>query len=104
SPHATLLLSFFPGTKVGISGTRPRSDDVAELMAPPSRRLSTFGSVARPRNVILVVLESVGTEYLSLYGDNLNTTPRLAAEATNAVVFNKYYSPVAWTPVSLVGL
>jgi len=104
SPHATLLLSLFPGTKVSISGTRPSSDEVAELMTPPPPRLSTFGSVARPRNVILVVLESVGTEYLSLYGSNFNTTPRLAAEAKNAMVFNKYYAPVAWTAYSLLGL
>jgi len=54
--------------------------------------------------VILIVLESVGTQYLSLYGNKLNTTPRLAAEQSNAMVFDRYYAPVAWTAYSLIAL
>jgi lipoteichoic acid synthase len=58
----------------------------------------------RPRNVILIVLESVGTRYLSLYGSKVDTTPRLVTEQGNALVFDRYYAPVAWTAYSLISL
>jgi phosphoglycerol transferase MdoB-like AlkP superfamily enzyme len=53
--------------------------------------------VARPRNVIIVVLESVGAKYLKLYGSNLDVMPRLEAEAQHALVFDNMYAHASFT-------
>jgi arylsulfatase A-like enzyme len=59
---------------------------------PPSR-----GVLPRPRNVLLVVLESTGSRYLSLYGSPYPTTKRLEAEAQHALVFDSFYTHVGMT-------
>ncbi len=46
-----------------------------------------------PKNVILIVLESVPTRYMSLYGSKYATTPHLQAEAEHCLVFPNIYSP-----------
>ncbi len=62
---------------------------------PPPRRAVSVAELsedARPRNVLVLVLESVGAEYLSLYGSPHRTTPcleRLAARY--GVVFERCY-------------
>jgi glucan phosphoethanolaminetransferase (alkaline phosphatase superfamily) len=53
--------------------------------------------VARPRNVIVVVLESVGAKYLRLYGSDLDVMPHLEAEAQHALVFDDIYAHASFT-------
>jgi len=48
-------------------------------------------------NVILIVINNVGAEHMSLYGYNRKTTPNLDAWAENALVFENVYTPVSWT-------
>jgi arylsulfatase A-like enzyme len=60
--------------------------------------------VSRPRNVIVIVLESVGTHYLSLYESTYETTPCLAAEAKNALVFDNFYSHLGYTFCSSIAI
>ncbi len=57
-----------------------------------------------PRNVILVVLETTGTRYLSLYGSKYSTTPNLMAESRNALVFDSFYCHVGLTANSMAAL
>ena len=59
----------------------------------PSERaaLRGFPTKIRPRNVIMVVLESVGAHYMSLYGSKYPTTPTLLGESQNAIVFENFY-------------
>jgi hypothetical protein len=59
---------------------------------------------ARPKNVIVVVLESVSSHYLSLYGSPYDTTPRLIREAQNSLVFDNVYSHVGMTANSMVSI
>ncbi|MGA7216096.1 MAG: LTA synthase family protein [Terrimicrobiaceae bacterium] len=59
---------------------------------------------AQAKNVIVIVLESVGTQYLSLYGSSYNTTPRLVEEAAHAVVFENFYAHVPRTSFSFMAL
>jgi arylsulfatase A-like enzyme len=54
--------------------------------------------------VILIVLESVGVEFLGIYGSELETTPRLSAERDSSLVFDAYYTPVGWTAFSLLSI
>ncbi len=58
----------------------------------------------RPRNVLLVVLESTGSRYLSLYGSPYPTTPNLVAEAGHALVYDNFYAHVGLTANSLAAL
>ncbi len=57
-----------------------------------------------PRNLIVIVCESVGTQHLSIYGSKFNTTPRLAAELPNSLIFDSLYSHVTNTANALVSL
>jgi hypothetical protein len=59
---------------------------------------------APPRNVIVVVLESVGTRYLSLYGSPYETTPCLAAEAGSSLVFDAFYAHTGYTYCELISI
>ena len=59
---------------------------------------------APPKNVIVIVLESVGTKYLSLYRSRYNTTPTLVEEAAHALVFENFYAHVPYTFCSFMAL
>ena len=59
---------------------------------------------APPKNVIVIVLESVGTRYLSLYGSSYNTTPALVEEAIHALVFENFYAHVPHSSLSFMAL
>ncbi len=67
-------------------------------------RPAALPRAGRPRNVLLVVLESTGTRYLSPYGSRYATTPHLAAEASHALVFDAFYAHVGLTANSLAAL
>jgi lipoteichoic acid synthase len=61
-------------------------------------------SGSRRPNVVLIVLESVGTRYLGIYGSTLDTTPSLRREQGSLLVFDGYYAPVGWTAYALLSL
>jgi arylsulfatase A-like enzyme len=69
-----------------------------------TRPVALHPSGARPRNVLLVVLESTGARYLGLYGSPYKTTPNLDAEAAHALVFDRFYAHVGMTANSLAAL
>ena len=112
SPHGILLESVVlavSGARADLRSAGILAEDVRELSAEPesSSQLtpeSTREPTPRPRNVILLVLESVGTRYMSLYGSEFDTTPRLVSERSHAVTFDRYYTPVAWTAYALTSL
>ena len=112
NPHAELIRS----TVVGLCGSRqvafPKDfppEDLAEFRTLKARGAMTGGftpplGVVRPRNVIVVVLESVGARYLSLYGSRYETTPNLAAESRHALVFDNFYSHLGYTFCSFMAI
>ena len=53
---------------------------------------------------MLLVLESTGARYLSLYGSPYRTTPHLDAEAKNALVFDAFYANVGFTANALAAI
>ena len=60
---------------------------------------------APPLNVILIVLESVGARWMSLYSKVYdNTTPSLAAESAHALVFDSFYAHIGRSSNSLVAM
>ena len=113
SPHWVLLESMLmvSSAQAGLGGVQVRPEDIAELSPstelPPNAftsRPAGAGSSANPKNVVLIVMESVGTRYLSLYGSKYDTTPNLVAAQKNSIVFTNYYAPVGWTAYSLIAL
>jgi choline-sulfatase len=51
----------------------------------------------RDCNIILIAINNVGAEDMSLYGYPRETTPNLDAWAKDAFVFENVYTPVSWT-------
>lgn len=63
--------------------------------------LSRRGGTAAGMNVVLIVLESTGAQYLSIYGAADDPTPRLSALARQSIVFEHAYAAY---PESIKGL
>jgi arylsulfatase A-like enzyme len=105
SPHLELASSTFRALTV----TKPHF--VGPVKVEPNDEFSSFKArhtpappplelppgVKRPRNVIVMILESVGIKYLSLYGSSYPTTPCLQAEAANSIVFENIYAHASQT-------
>ncbi len=57
-----------------------------------------------PKNLIVIVLESVGNKYLSVYRSSYNTTPTLVEEAAHALVFENFYAHAPYSFCSFMAL
>ncbi|HEY3897564.1 MAG TPA: LTA synthase family protein [Chthoniobacter sp.] len=77
---------------------------LADFAPSESGTAITPGIPRGPRNVIVIVGESVGAEYLSLYGSKLKTWPRMEAEATHCLQFRNFYAHIANTANALFAL
>ena len=101
NPHCDIVVSLFTefilDKRVEMVGPFPPEylDDFKPAATRTLPKLPQFASP--PRNIILVVLESTGTQYLSLYNSKYDTTPRLLAESRNALVFDRFYAHVGYT-------
>ncbi len=65
------------------------AEDRALAALPPAK--------AEAPNVVLLVLDTVRADHLSLYGYGRQTTPRLQALARDAIVFDFARAPSSWT-------
>ncbi len=72
--------------------------------APAVRAHASAPRTAAVRNVLVVVMESTATRYLSLYGSRYPTTPHLEAESAHALVYDRFYAHVGFTANALVSL
>ncbi len=106
SPHVELLRSTFGGLTKKHTVSLPQDyppEDVAEFQLYGARKgeertgFLPQDNARRPKNVIVIVMESVGTRYLSLYGSRYDTTPNLVAESSNALVFDQMYAHAPYT-------
>jgi lipoteichoic acid synthase len=106
SPHVELIRT----TAISVAGGRrppfPEDfppeymDDFRTFGARAPTAESTFrppAAVARPRNVILIVLESVGAKYLQLYRHPQEWMPNLTTEARHALVFDNFYAHASFS-------
>jgi arylsulfatase A-like enzyme len=113
NPHIELVRSTWNGV-TGLGKPFLRSDyprEYRDEFKPRAWREATAGRVSQlvaleapPKNVIVIVLESVGTKYMSLYGSSYNTTPALVEEAAHAMVFENFYAHVPYTFCSFMAL
>src|SRR5688572_29033906 len=98
--YASCIRELFGGESVILSEPYTEEDlndfrTVAER--PAAENTPTPGLKRGPKNVILIVAESVGTQFLSLYGAKYKTWPKLEAESKYSVVFDNYYSHITNT-------
>jgi lipoteichoic acid synthase len=106
NPHWEMMASL---AAEKLAGQRPGA---FEPVVPAD--LAVFRSVRRPtsswtrphppRNLVVIVLESTGARYMSLYGSKYHTTPRLEREAQNALVFERFYAHVGFTANSMAAI
>lgn len=75
----------------------------ADFEPAPAGRLDPLEG-APPKNVLLYVLESVGTEYLDPYGSPYGVTPRMAEAASHGAVFDNFNVQVGKTDGSMVSM
>ncbi len=79
------------------SDQMPRSGIIGEPVAPGTRAPGTV-------NVALVVVDTQRADYLTPYGDSLQTTPFLAEMAAQGITFTKVFSPSSWTPPAMYSI
>jgi arylsulfatase A-like enzyme len=71
---------------------------------PSQGFVSAFAKRPRPKNAILVVLESTSAKYLSVHGSKYDTTPNLSAEAGHAIVDDAFYCHAGLTANSVAAI
>lgn len=105
NPHLLLATSFInekflhPNQDLGIEFATDYSSDFQTVA---QRGGSITPNLRRgPKNVIVVVCESVSTQFLSLYGSSYQTWPRMERHAADAMVFENYHANVTNTANSL---
>ncbi|TNF71437.1 MAG: hypothetical protein EP299_11830 [Acidobacteria bacterium] len=91
-------LSAFAGKKVQLelAAEGGAAGHVAVWGAPT---LTAPGHSLSP-NVILYVIDGAGADWMSLYGYDRETTPKMAELAAEGVVFERAYSNATWTKLS----
>lgn len=107
NPHYVLISSTFQallGHSSPAFGTKSPPEYLAEFAPSPSPTPNTPATPRGPRNVIVVVGESVGAKYLSLYGSKLRTWPRMEAEAAHSLTFRNFYAHIANTSNALFAM
>lgn len=60
--------------------------------------------VKRPWNVLLITIDNLRPDRMSLYGHDKNTTPYLTSFAKESAVFEKAFSTSSWTAPGIVSL
>ncbi len=51
----------------------------------------------RPANVLLIVVDTLRADRMSLYGHERTTTPHMDRMADTSIVFTRAYSSTSWT-------
>ncbi len=71
------------GVSRAVASVRPKSLDKPQYLGPFKRR---------PKNVVLVMVESLSADYLGAYGNQQHLTPNLDRLAKESLVFDRVYA------------
>lgn len=109
NPHYALSMSFiknwFGADVIHFNENfPPEFADDFKTVAHRNGAAPTPNLPRKPKNVIVIISESVGYQMLSPYGAEFNTWPNIQAETQNALVFDNYYSHIGNTANSLVSI
>ncbi len=75
-------------------------NDYREIMPNQTASLRAAGT----SNVILISMDALAADDMSLYGYHLPTTPKLEAFAKQSYVFDNFFASSNWTPPSIASL
>jgi arylsulfatase A-like enzyme len=106
NPHVTLLASLWDRDDPFVSGAIRESD--LDDFRPSHERAATesgewFGR-AKHCNVVMVVMESVGSLPLGHYGSPHDTTPQLTRLAERGLTFDRIYASQPYTSNAIAGI
>jgi arylsulfatase A-like enzyme len=102
NPQLLFIRSCLVGPDMGLLAET--TDEDADDFRPGRPGLSP-GLLARPpKNIVLIVLESVPTCYLDLYGASLPVTPRLRQLQKKGILFDNFYATANYTIASALPL
>lgn len=88
-----------------LSGARPLRRALRWLLLLAALHASGCGREVSPRpSILLVVIDTLRADAMSLYGAGQPTTPSIDAWASSAVVFERAYSQSSWTKSSVASL
>lgn len=99
NPHLLFVRSCFWTVNFGKTPA-PLSADMDDFRPAVDRAGVQVKRAFVPRNIIVVVLESISTRYLQVYGASLPTTPALVGMADKTVVLRNIYSNATRTASS----
>lgn len=94
NPIMALATTALPRTSLRTAGSETNEDfraGHAGTMASVED-LSHLSGAARGRNVVLILLESAGAEYLKIYGSAEDPMPSIGALANQALIFDRGYA------------
>jgi arylsulfatase A-like enzyme len=80
---------------VRVRGARP---------AAPAKAASALGNSRRPRNVLLIMCDTLRRDHLNFYGYGRETAPAIARLASEGTTFTDNISPSSWTKVSTTSI
>jgi arylsulfatase A-like enzyme len=89
NPHLLLVRSYF---LVMPFGDLDGEDITVDDFRPGDPRPSVGLLNERPKNIVLIVLESAGAKYFSTYGYAIETTPHLAKLRDKGIVYDNFYA------------
>ncbi len=108
NPQSTLVISYLEALTSGEAFLLDEDFgevDESDFQGGEQLKIEFPPGVERPKNVLMIVMESVGADYLNLYGSKHETMPNLAAAAEESgVVFENFYIQVPYSCKSLVSL
>ena len=113
NPHATFLYSWVRELAADDSLhallVMADADDSDVARRQPATEMAPClpPNVQPPKNVLMIVMESVAAEYMGLYGSQYDTTPELQRyldKHQNGVVFDNFYVQCPYSCKSLVSI
>jgi arylsulfatase A-like enzyme len=105
NPHAALVASFWDRSDPFLSAEFSESD-LADFRPPSgdgTSRSAWRGRVG-PANVVLVVMESVGSQYMGHFGAPYANSPELDRLARRGVTFDRIYASQPYTSNAMAGI
>ncbi len=114
NPHVELVASFWDRSDPFLDAHFDASDledfkpaahatRAADATAEPDP-LATFRDRAGPCNVVMVVMESVGSRYMGHFGAPHANTPELTRLARRGITFDRIYASQPYTSNAMAGL
>ena len=81
-------------------GERLPDTRVSPMLGDIRRRMDP----AHPMNIVMVIMESVGTHHLQLYGSRFKNTPELMRLSRHAAMFTRIYAPQAMSSNAMAAI